>query len=150
MIRMSFDEYQETQQRLKTKPAGQPVITGNRVEKKPSKHRNVRVRIDGRNFASKDEGRRYQQLKFLEENGLISDLRCQVSFELAPAVHLNGRHRMSPPLRYFADFVYEQNGKVVVEDVKGSEHVTEGFRIKRHLMATVHGINIVEVRRGGK
>lgn len=151
MIRMSVEEYQETQDRLKGLPASQPAIIGNRVEKKkPSKHRNVRVRIDSINFASKVEGRRYQQLKFLEDQGLISDLRCQVSFELAPAVHLAGRHRMSPPLRYFADFVYEQGGKVIVEDVKGQEKVTEGFRIKRHLMATVHGINIVEIRRGGK
>ncbi|OYX43944.1 MAG: hypothetical protein B7Z02_07110 [Rhodobacterales bacterium 32-67-9] len=70
MIRMSVEEYQETQDRLKGLPASQPTIIGNRVEKKKaSKHRNVRVRIDNINFASKVEGRRYQQLKFLEDQG---------------------------------------------------------------------------------
>jgi len=114
--------------------------------KRRSKHGNVRVRIDNINFDSKVEAKRYNQLRLLQQCGVITDLQCQVSFELAPAVHLHGRHRMSPPLRYLADFVYRQDGKQIVEDVKGAEKVTEGFRIKRHLMATVHGIHIIEIR----
>lgn len=147
-IRMSDEEFQDTQERLKSRINGIPAVVGSRIEKKVSKHRNVRVRIDGHNFGSKVESRRYLQLKYLEERGQISNLRLQVPFELAPAVHLAGRNRMSPPLRYFADFVYEQKGKVIVEDVKGADKVTEGFRIKRHLMATVHNIHIVEIRQG--
>lgn len=78
---------------------------------------------------------------------MIQNLRRQVSFELAPAVKISGKARMSPPLRYFADFVYEQDDKQVIEDVKGQAKVTEGYRIKRHLMALL-GHHIVEVRRG--
>ena len=52
-------------------------------------------------------------------------------------------------MRYFADFVYEQDGKQIIEDVKGQDKVTEGYRIKRHLLA-VAGIHIVEVRKSKK
>jgi hypothetical protein len=43
-----------------------------------------------------------------------------------------------------ADFVYfDANGLRVVEDVKGA--ITEGYRIKRHLLA-VQGIQITEIK----
>ena len=65
-----------------------------------------------------------------------------MSFELAQAVVLDGRKR--PPLRYVADFVYRDSaGQMVVEDVKGVR--TQGYRIKRHLMLAVHGIEVREV-----
>ena len=111
-----------------------------------SKHRNKRTEIGGIKFDSKAEGARFVQLRRMQEAGLISNLKRQVSFELAPAVKIPGKHRMSPPLRYFADFTYEQDGKTIIEDVKGQDKVTEGFRIKRHLMA-VAGYHIVEVRK---
>ena len=110
-----------------------------------SKHRNKRTEIGGAKFDSKAEAARWVQLRRMEEAGLIRDLRRQVSFELAPAVKIQGRRRMSPPLRYFADFVYQQDDKEIIEDVKGQEKVTEGYRIKRHLMAVL-GYHIVEVR----
>lgn len=80
---------------------------------------------------------------FMQGAGLISNLRCQVAFELAPGVVINGRRR--PPLRYVADFVYLEVGSTrdTIEDVKGK--VTEGYRIKRHLMASL-GFEIKEVR----
>lgn len=46
-------------------------------------------------------------------------------------------------LIYRADFAYVENGSKVVEDVKGK--LTEGYKIKRHLMKTVHGIEIKEI-----
>lgn len=42
-----------------------------------------------------------------------------------------------------ADFVYRRDGERVIEDVKGV--ITEGYRIKRHLMA-VKGLIITEIR----
>lgn len=111
-----------------------------------SKHRNKRTEIGGIKFDSKIEAVRFVALKRMEEAGLITDLRRQVSFVLAPAVKIPGKGRMSPPLRYFADFVYCQDGKQIIEDVKGQQKVTEGYRIKRHLMA-VAGYHIVEVRK---
>jgi hypothetical protein len=72
----------------------------------------------------------------------ITDLQLQVKYELAPSVVIQGRKR--PPIRYVADFVYMQDGKRVVEDVKGM--LTPVYKLKRHLMATVHGIEILETR----
>ena len=108
------------------------------------KYRNKKTEIGGVKFDSKAEAGRWVQLRRMQEAGLIEDLRRQVSFELAPAVRIPGKGRMSPPLRYFADFVYVQDGKQVIEDVKGV--VTEAYRVKRHLMA-VMGYHIVEVRK---
>lgn len=108
------------------------------------KYRNKKTEIGGVKFDSKAEASRFIALKRMEEAGLITDLRRQVPFELAPAVHLPGKCRMSPPLRYFADFVYVQDDRQIVEDVKG--FITEVYRIKRHLLKALHGIDIVEVK----
>lgn len=118
------------------------------TDKTPSraKYRNKKTEINGAKFDSKAEAARWVQLKRMEEAGLITKLRRQVPFELAPAVKIPGKRRMSPPIRYFADFVYEQDDKQIIEDVKGQDKVTEGFRIKRHLMALA-GYKIVEVRK---
>lgn len=105
-----------------------------------SKYKNVKVVYDGKKFDSKKECYRYIQLKEIEKNGNISDLKTQVVFELAPSVIINGRKK--PPIKYKADFVYKQNGIKVVEDVKGK--LTAVYVIKRHLMKAVHGIDIRE------
>ena len=83
------------------------------------KYGNRRVEYQGLTFDSVREFRRYQGLEVLEARGEISQLRCQVSFELAPGVVINGRRR--PPLRYVADFVYLERGasRETIEDVKG-------------------------------
>ena len=112
------------------------------VATKRSKYGNRKVQIDGHTFDSQAEARRYCQLRDMQSAGLIDDLKLQVPFVLAPGVRVKGR--MRPPLRYLADFVFRQDGNTVVEDVKG--RVTEGYRIKRHLLKAVHGIDIVEVR----
>lgn len=106
-----------------------------------SKYGNRKTMVDGITFDSLAEAKRYSLLKVLERAGQITDLQRQVKFELAPPVRLGGRGR--PALRYFADFVYLQDGERVVEDVKGK--ATEGYRIKRHLMKAIHGIEIKEV-----
>ena len=113
---------------------------------KPSKHRNKKTLLDGIIFDSKVESERYAELKLLEKAGEIVNLERKVKFELAPSVVINGRKR--PPLRYYADFTYFlSGGRFVCEDVKGSEKVTEGYRIKRHLMKSVFDINILETRK---
>ena len=91
-------------------------------------------------YASKREANRASELKILEIAGLVCDLKEQVVFELAGSVVIQGRKR--PPLRYIADFVYSDGGKTIVEDVKGV--ITDAYRIKRHLMKSVHGIDILE------
>lgn len=85
---------------------------------------------------------RYLDLVELERMGRISELQRQVVYELAPAVVIQGRKR--PALRYVADFVYrDAEGRQITEDVKGV--VTDVYRVKRHLMKSIHGVDIKEV-----
>lgn len=106
------------------------------------KYANQRIEIDGQAFDSKAEARYWGVLQMRLKAGEISNLRRQVVYELAPAVVIGGRKR--PPLRYIADFVWEEDGKPVTADVKGAE--PQAYRIKRHLMKSVHGIDILEIR----
>lgn len=106
-----------------------------------AKYNNKKTVVDGHKFDSRKEAIRYQFLKKMEDIKHISNLQLQVSYELAPSVILDGRKK--PALKYKADFVYEHNGKTVVEDVKG--FVTAVYRIKKHLMKAIHNIDIVEV-----
>lgn len=101
-----------------------------------SKYRSKRTN----GYASKRESKRATELALPERAGHIHYLREQVVFEIAPSVVIQGRKR--PPLKYIADFVYYVDGRRVVEDAKG--YRTEGYRIKRHLMKAVHGIDILE------
>ena len=49
-------------------------------------------------------------------------------------------------ITYKGDFQYVKDGKVVVEDVKGSAYmITEVFKIKEKMMFAVHGIKIKRV-----
>ena len=110
---------------------------------KKSKYNNRQVTTGDVTFPSQKEADRYVALLFLKNAGRIRDLRCQVAYELAPSVYLGGK-RKKPALRYFADFVYVdvESGVKVVEDVKGM--ITPVYRIKKHLMATVHQILVHE------
>lgn len=112
---------------------------------KQPKYRNKTAVVAGVKFDSKAECKRWQQLCMMQKAGAISNLRRQVYFVLAPAVDL-GEARKKPALRYQADHVYVCDGAEVVEDVKSEvTRKTAEYRIKKHLMATVHGILIKEV-----
>lgn len=120
-------------------PLTQPIL--GMVETKRSKYGNKKCEVGGLTFDSVREARRWQALMAMQVAGEISELERQVVYVLAPEVVVNGRKR--PPLRYIADFVYERGGETVIEDAKGM--VTEGYRIKRHLMAA-RGLEITEIR----
>lgn len=123
---------------------GLPVVRRNPPPVPPvrqSKYRNQKCESGGIKFDSKREMHRWHDLVQMQARGEISDLERQVPYVLAEPVVIGGRKR--PALRYVADFVYEQGGETVVEDVKG--RITEGYRIKRHLMAA-RGITIKEVK----
>ena len=104
-------------------------------QKAPSKWRNVRTTVDGIQFASQREARRYAELKIELRAGEITDLKLQKRF----ALRVNGIHVCD----YVADFVYHRKGIRVVEDAKGK--ATDVYRIKRALMRAIHGVEIVEV-----
>lgn len=113
------------------------------VAKKPSKHGNEPVIVDGIKFKSGREAKRWMELKALYDSGKISCLERQVCYILAEAVILNGRKK--PAIRYYADFEYINSHAIkVVEDCK-SPHLRKNpvFRLKQHLMMSVHGIDIL-------
>lgn len=124
---------------------GGPSLLDYRDRPKARRHQKYRNRVtetpDGL-FDSEAEYRHWCHLKIRQRIGEISDLRRQVVFELAPAVEIEGRLR--PPLRYVADMTYLEGGETVVADVKGA--ITPEYRIKRHLLKAVHGIDIKEIR----
>lgn len=112
----------------------------------PSKYRNTKVEQDGITHDSGKEAKRWDFLRQLEQAGTITHLRRQVSFELAPSVHLKGEARKKPALRYFADFVYRRAGVLVVEDTKSRPtRKLAAYRIKKHLMKTVLNLDITEI-----
>lgn len=78
-----------------------------------NKYHNVKVLYDGIKFDSKREASRYAELKMLEKCGQIKNLQMQAKFEICPKK--NGNHRAR---YYIADFVYEENGNKICEDVK--------------------------------
>lgn len=110
--------------------------------KKPAKYSNKKVEIDGVKFDSKAEAKRWGELQLQVRAGLICDLERQVRYELAPSVKFPGDARAKPALTYWADFRYciRETGQVIVEDTKGV--ATEAYRIKKHLMMSVHGIAV--------
>jgi hypothetical protein len=97
---------------------------------KRSKYGNRRTQIDGHWFDSQAEGRRYQELKLLLRAGEITDLEIHPAYELQPPYHRRDGSRVRA-MFYEADFQYVEGGKVVVEDVKGTQ--TAIFKIKRKL-----------------
>ena len=111
---------------------------------KRSKYHAKKVRIDGITFDSKAEAERWFQLVWLQSVGKISNLQRQVEFTLIPAQNIDGKC-VERACKYKADFVYLEDGKRVVEDVKGMK--TKDYIIKRKLMLYVHGIRIREVHR---
>ena len=108
------------------------------------KYGNTKVEIDGIKFDSKREAARWQELRLLERAHKIGGLRRQVKYELIPHQYAeDGKTIAEKSVSYVADFVYEENGKTVVEDAKGMR--TKDYIIKRKLMLFIHGIRIKEV-----
>ena len=101
-----------------------------------SKYHSVKTEVDGIMFDSRKEAQRYSELKLLERAGVIHDLQLQVPFQLIPKTPV-GR-----AVKYYADFVYYEGDKMVVEDTKGMK--TEVYKIKKKLMYMIHGIEVKE------
>ena len=93
----------------------------------------------------------------LERAGEISKLQRQVPFILIPEQRApgtetykrgpkKGQVKPGPVLErkvtYIADFMYEENGKAVVEDTKGLR--TKDYVLKRKMMLYRYGIRIKE------
>jgi hypothetical protein len=130
---------------------------------------NCKLSVDGIQFDSKREARRYAQLRMLEKAGEITDIRRQVQYELIPGryeyvptgeVYKRGERKGQPkmhrvcierPVYYIADFYYRDTatGAEIVEDAKGYRATNSApykvFIIKRKLMLWRYGIRVKEV-----
>jgi len=118
-----------------------------------NKYHSTKTWAYGLQFDSKKEARRYQELKLLEASGKIENLKVQVKFTLLPAQRepdtvgpKGGKIRgkvIEREVAYIADFVYVEDGKMIVEDTKGMK--TPEYVIKRKLLLYMTGIRIREV-----
>ena len=87
-----------------------------------------KVRQDGYTFDSKLEAARYNHLKELEDQGLISDI------EVHPPSHVVNDKKVC---LYKADFKYKNiNGDEIIEDTKGMQ--TPMFRLKKKLVEALY------------
>lgn len=108
------------------------------------KYGNKKTEVDGILFDSKAEAIRYTELKALQNLGVISGLQMQHAYPIiSGGTWANGKKY--PVTKYIADFVYEMDGEIIVEDVKGFK--TEAYKLKKKLMKSVYNIEIREVRR---
>lgn len=112
-----------------------------------NKYNSKKAVVNGIVFDSKKEAIRYQQLKSLEKINAISDLQRQVKYTLIPSQKDESGKVIEQKCSYIADFVYKQNGQIVVEDVKGYRKggAYAVFAIKRKLMLQNYGIRVKEV-----
>ena len=94
-----------------------------------NKYKNQKTQMDMYVFDSAKEAQRYRELKLLERVGEISNLELQPRFLLQDSFKKNSKTYRK--IEYVADFKYIENGKIIVEDVKGLQ--TEVFKIKHKL-----------------
>nr|DAL26932.1 MAG TPA_asm: Endonuclease [Caudoviricetes sp.] len=104
-----------------------------------NKYKNKKVKVDGINFASMKEARRYKELKLLERGGAITDLVLQPQFLLIPTIRREGETLKR--ISYFADFKYYDCNKkrTVVEDVKSVATKTKVYQLKKRLFLLKYG-----------
>ena len=117
---------------------------------KPAKYSNRKVHYDGLTFDSIREFERYQELKLMEQAGVISDLVLQPRIQLKcggkPVMQRSTRYHRGRKVYYIADFEYFdiEQGRKRIEDVKGYD--TPLSKLKRAVVETEDGIEIEIVR----
>ncbi len=99
-----------------------------------NKYRNKKVIVDGKEFDSIQESKRYKELKLLLKAGKISNLELQPRFLLQESFRKNGK--IFRKIEYIADFQYIENEKTIVEDVKGMQ--TDVFKLKHKIFEKVY------------
>lgn len=128
---------------------------------KKNKYGAKRVEYDGMVFASKLEANRYRFLKWQQDCGVISNLQCQVEYELLPniyeekVIHLKTKDKIKKFVSqrrviYTPDFVYTKNsnGEQVVEEVKGSLFaISRDYPLRVKMLRYFHGIKAKVVTR---
>lgn len=103
-------------------------------QEKKSKYKNVKVTRSLPNgdvvtFDSKREAKRFDALYVMAKQGHIKNLTLQPEYEIIPTCKHNGTTLRK--IKYIADFRYEKNGKIIVEDAKGFH--TDVYQLKKRL-----------------
>lgn len=118
------------------------------------KYGNRKTIIDGIEFDSTKEGKRYLVLKRAQADGLISELTLQPRWEVLPAKketyvkHLKTKDKICErtlmlPIHYTADFSYVKDGELIVEDVKSTPKLlSRDVPLRLKLMKYFHNIDV--------
>ena len=110
---------------------------------KKGKYNAKKTEVDGIKFDSKREAERYVVLKGQLDRGEIQKLELQPKFPLVPTFKKDGQTFRG--IKYKADFMYQKNGVVIIEDVKG--FATKEYKLKRKLFEWIYpNLTITEVR----
>ena len=126
-----------------------------------NKYHNTKIVNEFGTWDSKKEFKRWLILKEAETQGLISELKRQVKFELIPpikeikVIRLKTKEKTTEKtvqraIEYIADFVYMKGDTMVVEDIKASSKrgaIDKVFLIKEKLFRYRYGFNIKRVYR---
>lgn len=107
---------------------------------KKQKYGNIRTVVDGIEFDSKKEAKRYQELIGRQKMGEIGMLERQVEYPIYIESKL--------VTWYIADFKYliAATGETVVEDVKSpATRKNKEYRLKKKMMKAIYHIEIKEV-----
>lgn len=101
-----------------------------------NKYHNKKTTVDGKVFDSKKEALRYLELRQMQKDGKISDLKLQIKYDLM----VNG---VSCGF-YKCDFRYVVKGSMnyTVEDCKGVK--TSTYALKKRLIFAIYKIKILE------
>ena len=98
------------------------------IGKRKHKYGAKKCEVDGIVFDSMHEMKRYHELKLLQRAGKIQNLKLQPEFELQEEFTYKGKKIR--PIKYIADFMYNEGDKIVVEDTKGYKTDVYNLKIK--------------------
>ena len=123
-----------------------------------NKYNARKTKFRGMTFDSRSEMKRYLYLSDLERKGVISQLRRQVRFRIIPPLYgvaqiSHARTTTFKPYLidraayYTCDFLYREDGKIIIEDVKSERTARlNDYILRRKLMIRI--IYVHNSRRG--
>jgi len=118
-----FDYKQTYLSLLKEKKKGADISFEN--EQKEQKFKSHKVYINDDRYDSEKEVYRHYELIELEKQGLIQNLRVHQKEDIIIL-------QKNPTIKYIPDFVYDENGYKVIEDMKGMQ--TPDFILKKKML----------------
>jgi hypothetical protein len=109
----------------------------NRFSNTKSKYKNQFEVVDGIKFRSRAEAAYYLELKLRERGGQIKSIELQPSIKMTYA-----------SITYRADFQFEEAGRIVWVDVKGTDTPVFNLKLRLYSYYGEHTLRIVRKNRG--